>query len=648
MKWFFQTHDGFGDIDQSSSAEAFSGHSVRDLATAIVREGIQNSLDAKPADGKAPVRVRLTLGTCAGDPAQVNGRWFGDLIPHLQVEDVGAPNHPAIDEACEYLLFEDFNTKGLIGDYRARYVPGEENNFVNFMYHDGITGKSEQKLGSRGVGKIVFTMASRARVVFACTVRQGDADNRPLLVGKNLLKFRQVGGELYKGRSYFLDRCDKGEPREPVQAAEQIALFRGDFPITRGTESGLSLVIPFIDETITAERLRHAIVSEYHYAILSGRLVVELDNRGEVERFSADHVPEIGDAEVDARVKLTRWAVSCDEPTLVTDAPDAGQPQRLTGSQLPESVRASVEQALNQRTPVAVRLNLHVHPRDADPVPTYFDVFMELSDRHYGRPMFIRELLPVTDVRDAKAAPQVRALVVIEHEPLASLLRAAEGANHTDWSPRTDKFLEKYVGRRGEISFVATSVSQLVDLVRGRADEPVGGIATQFFSAVKDKRDPVTRGQGKGRSGNEPDQMPEIEPTEREESGYDFREIQDGFSIRHRDGRPLPKRITVRVAYDVLRGSPWSQYDPADFDLRKTRSDVRIVSSHAEVKRVEPGNRLVISPLAEGFEVVATGFDPRRDLIIDHRDTDKSRKKRKEDAGDRQTDQLHEPQTADA
>src|SRR4030095_11539513 len=105
-------------------------------------------------------------------------------------------------------------TKGLIGDYAAPYRPGGENNFVNFLYHDGVSGKSDAKLGSRGVGKIVFTMASRARTLFAYTIPESDPARRPLLVGKNLLKFREVDGKLYAARSYFLDAWPTDQARE--------------------------------------------------------------------------------------------------------------------------------------------------------------------------------------------------------------------------------------------------------------------------------------------------------------------------------------------------------------------------------------------------------------------------------------------------
>lgn len=646
--WFFQKHDGYGDIDQSSSAEAFSGSSIRDLSTALVREGIQNVIDARGGHGEGgPARVRITLRSCAGDPRAIYEQWFGKLTNHLHRPDAGAPDAPAPGEPCTYVAFEDFGTKGLVGDYTAPYKPGEENNFVNFLYHDGVTGKSESKLGSRGVGKVVFTMASRARTIFAFTVRENDPNRRPLLVGKNLLRFREVDGELFAGRSYFLDAWPEGQARQPVVDSATLAKFAQDFPIARTNQPGLSIVIPFIDASVTGDQLRRAIVDEYHYAILSGQLEVELNNNGATEKFTASNVPKLDDAEINAQVDLARWAVSQGGGKLQILAPQPGQVQRLTDSLVTDEIRNTVAESLNQNTRVAVGLQVYIHPKHSDPVLTHFDVYFEFAERRYAKPAFVRELLPVSDVREARPVPQIRALVVVRQGPLADLLRAAEGANHTDWSPRTDKFQEAYAQRRGEIAFVAQSVGRLIEIVRGQANEPVGGIATQFFSAAMPNANVKTPNKREVKPGPEPTPLPPM-PEPIAHASYVLAQTQDGFTLRHNPGQPLAERLTIRVAYDVLRGSPWSDYDVADFDFRKTKGEVHVVSAEADVARKEPGNRLVIVPRSETFEVAATGFDPNRDLIVDVRDTTKADRKRKEKQDANSTDQLHQPQEVNA
>lgn len=645
-KWFFQEHNGYGDIDQSSAAEAFSGTSIRDLATALIREGVQNILDARSTRPTSDaLRLRITLGTCAGTPVEINQRWFGGLMEHIQQPDVGAPEAPTSGEACRFLAFEDFGTKGLIGDYAAPYAPGEENNFVNFMYHDGVSGKSNAKLGSRGVGKIVFSMASRARTIFAYTIRE-TGDTQPLLAGKNLLKFRQVDGKLYAGRSYFLEDWPSDKARKPVTDANLLHQFKIDFPLARKNEPGLSIVIPFLDSSIVAAQLQRAIVEEYHFALLAGQLRIELIDGLASEVFDQQNLPVLDDPELNAKVALARWGASHPAPPIITHSPKPNGLQRLSEELVPDSVKEAILQAINHRGRVAIRLPLYIHPRNLDAVQTHFDVFLEFAERHHARPEFVRDLLPVSDVREARPTPQVRALVLVRAGPLADLLRAAEGANHTDWSPRTDKFLEKYTGRRGEISFVATAVNKLVEIARGQANEPVGGIATQFFSIARPKA--VAGGPaGKKDKGKESETLPEGLPTP-EPTSFVLTQQNDGFVITHNAGQPPPSRLTVRVAYDVVRGSPWSDYDSIDFDLRKTRGEVRVITADADVERKDPGNRLVIVPTSEQFEVQVTGFDPNRDLIVDVRDAGKTKRKPKEITHADQADELHKPQTADA
>ncbi|MBX3448933.1 MAG: hypothetical protein KF777_05195 [Planctomycetaceae bacterium] len=640
-KWHFKPHDGYGDISQSSSAEAFEGSAIKDLATSVVRESVQNVLDVTH-DRTQPARVRFTVvdTSAANTSCSV---WFDGLMRHLQLPGAGVPDAPKQNEPCRYLLIEDFNTSGLVGDYKAPYVPGTENNFVNFLYHDGLTGKIK-KLGSRGVGKIVLLLASRARAFFAYTNRVDDPAGKPLLVGKSLLKFRQVGGVLYDSACYFVESWDDGKPREPVASKAELARFREDFTLSRSNESGLSVVIPYLDPSITLKDLRRSVVEEYHFAILNEKLVVELSNGSSVERIDADHIPDVGDEELSARVALAQYALTHPEPALQTMAPAAGDSQKLSDTLVPEAVRGAILDALNQHERIAVRCRLHIHPKDAAAVETWCDVYFESVENVHQRPVFMRELLPISG--EGKPCSQLRSLVLIRPGPLADLLRAAEGANHTQWSPRTDNFKRAYKGRLGEIEFVSTCVNRLVEIARGNATEPVGGISTFFFSAPLDDEGGKSKHKGKKKPGSKPEK-PDVPDDDIEPVGYLFNQEAGGFTLRGHPDKPVPKRITVRVAYDVIRGSAWSDYDPDDFDLRKPRGDVRVVASNADIERPDPGNRLIIKPTAKDFEVAVTGFNEQLDVIVDHRSSDRPRKRKGEpDAGE--TLELHQPQQTHA
>ncbi|MDC0273972.1 hypothetical protein OAK91_04490 [Planctomycetaceae bacterium] len=631
-KWHYQQHDGYGDIDQSSSAEAFEGAAVKGLSTSVVRESVQNVLDVS-LNTSEPARVRFTLIESSTNDSVCND-WFEGLMHHLQQPDAGAPEAPKPEEPCRSLLIEDFDTSGLVGDYAAPYVPGTENNFVNFLYHDGLTGKGVKKLGSRGVGKIVLLLASRARTIFAYTIRTNDPVRHPLLVGKSLLKFRQVDDKLYKPASYFVESWPEGGAREPVEDKADLNRFRDSFALSRVDETGLSVVIPYLDPSITLEELRRAIIEEYHFAILNGKLVVELADGSSVEKIDADHIPDLDDEELSARVALAQFAIDNPNPELQTIAPPAGDLQKLSEIVVPEDVRGAILDALNQHERIAIRCNLHIHPKGTEAVETWCDLYFETVEKVHQRPIFVRELLPISG--EGKPCSQLRALVLIRPGPLADLLRAAEGANHTQWSPRTDNFKKAYKGRLGEIEFVSSCVNRLIEIARGNATEPVGGISTFFFSAPLDDEGGKSKNKGKKKPGPQPD-TPDIPVDPPTPIGYLFNQEPSGFTLRGDPEKLVPKRITVRVAYDILRGSPWSDYDPDDFDLRKPKGEVQVVCTDTEIQRSDPGNKLVIVPSSKSFKVVVTGFNEQLDLIVDHRMSDTPRKRKGErDAG--QTD----------
>jgi hypothetical protein len=111
-KWFFQEHDGYGDVNQSSSAEAFEGASVKDLATSLIRESLQNVLDVT-LDRSEPARVRFTLVE-PSKPESTFDDWFDGLMNHIQSPGAGLPDAPKPEDSCRYLLIEDFNTLGLL------------------------------------------------------------------------------------------------------------------------------------------------------------------------------------------------------------------------------------------------------------------------------------------------------------------------------------------------------------------------------------------------------------------------------------------------------------------------------------------------------------------------------------------------------
>jgi hypothetical protein len=209
-------------------------------------------------------------------------------------------------------------------------------------------------------------------------------------------------------------------------------------------------------------------------------------------------------------------------------------------------------------------------------------------------------------------------LVNVEDQPLAKLLRAAEPPNHTDWDMKTANFRKAYDEGNYVISFVKTSVTEIMNIVRTGDDKPDAKIAIDYFSRPEptgtDGPPKNIKGE-KGPGGDPP--LPPPPPPPAKKRAYRLAYLEGGFAIRpgSQDIAP-PKRLLVTIAYDVMSGSPWRLFDEADFDLtRKDRSGLSIDSRGVTVKPLEP-NKLEIKNITGDFEVVLTGFDTSRDLIV--------------------------------
>ena len=160
-----------GMIEDPVQEAFFSDATDNSTAIHLVRESIQNSLDARI--GREPVLVRFTFGEL--EPEMV--RTIYDVLDgHLRAENNGLRNPPSPFARLKYLAIEDFGTTGLKGDVRRTSISGatSEDDFFYFFRNVGRSGKSDTALGSWGLGKQVFPASSQINTCFGFTSREND------------------------------------------------------------------------------------------------------------------------------------------------------------------------------------------------------------------------------------------------------------------------------------------------------------------------------------------------------------------------------------------------------------------------------------------------------------------------------------------
>lgn len=185
--WHFAKHRPDQAVRNPTGSEFFSDEAVDRPAQALVREAIQNSMDAGIPGEAVCVRIYISGNRCAL-PADRAKYWLSDAWGHLRAPKNGLHSLQVSPGACPFIVIEDFGTTGLTGDPNDSRLPGDnsENRFFAFFRAEGVSSKEGDRGGRWGVGKTIFLRSSMINTLLAATVRQNT--EQFLLMGRCVLK----------------------------------------------------------------------------------------------------------------------------------------------------------------------------------------------------------------------------------------------------------------------------------------------------------------------------------------------------------------------------------------------------------------------------------------------------------------------------
>ncbi len=597
----------------------------------FIREAVQNSLDAKRPRVKGPVRVRIFV---SGDQAALSpekaARWFENGWPHFHAEGSGLRDAPRHDEPCRFIAYEDSGTTGLTGDV-AQYheVAGVKNPFYYFFRAEGQSNKTDGGRGRWGLGKFVFPRSSRIRSFFGLTVRHDD--KKRLLVGQSILRSHHVGDKSYTPDGWFGKKPDRNEASLPVSDQRCINKFIADFELKRGTDPGLTLVVPYCDERWTSSAVIEAVVQDYFFPVLNGQLVVTVEDAD--ARCVLDSTSLEGALKSCSRalqqsmsplIALTKWSLTHRDNHL--SCVPFSQEQSPNGSALsvPESTKSVLRSLWKEAGRVSMRIPITIHPKDAAPRTTFFDAFVERAEGSLQkRPVFVRDGIVISDVR-TRPIRDVNAIVSITDPALTGFLGDAENPAHTEWSEESSHFKGKYLHGAATLRFVRNAVADLCQLLVESADDEDPVLLLDVFSVGAGKNQvgvPVNFAAMSSKA-TAPDfsRLKSSPSTPRRRKPFRLNSRKGGFRVAEASGsKELCGRLDVFVAYDCRRGNPLTRFAETDFRLN---ADPVLIKSHMAIVQIIAPNHLVIYPQKAGFHVTVAGFDINRDLFVQVRETE--------------------------
>lgn len=613
-------------IEQESLAEAFfTNHDVLTSQSVLVRESIQNAIDAKAPSGDGPVRMYFKLFETSSEVAE---RYFSTLYPRIEAAGLKGTCLPAAGENCQVLLVEDFNTTGLLGEISAKKPKSKtENSFWYFAWARGISGKSEGTRGKNGVGKIVFPRSSKIKSQLVYSVRDfKSTSHQGILFGNALLKIHKIAGEKFESDCrWMLEDADSGEHR-PFMSEDLIRSFREDWRVQRQpNEHGTSIVIPYCDSDFSARNLVQCIIQDYFVALLDGTIecsVVDFDG-SEVTLHSEtieQHLTELDDrlltrtsknaTEIRALCALYRAKLKNEVFTIslgieAVELANKWGDGELTDEQI-HSIHATLESGGVVEFKIQALIPLEVdkkNPRQKD----WYSILIKSKTDVNSQPVFAREgiLIPAASDRTTKVKDFVT-LVTITSGALADALGQAEGPSHERWSAEESKFKEKYVKSHGEelIRFVKDSANRVIKLFLTKQNELEDSLFAKWFPKSDEAGGDTQKKPGKKPRLKRPGEMAE---------GFRYEKLDDGFKILPSLQKPaaVGTRATIKAGYSQLFGGSPLALSSDDFELEKHQGALigaKVVKWNL--------NHLEFQVTQKNFDIRFVKFDSYRDITV--------------------------------
>lgn len=601
--WEFNHFDPSNVRLEVTQRDQFDNDDV-ELADALVREAIQNSSDARAASG--PVKVRFGLETLRGERARKMAELLRPLQRHLRACDID--DHALSTTECRVLTIEDFGTKGLTGRFDAR--DGE--NFEHFWRTFGDSGKSGQSGGRWGLGKLVYSSSSMLKSFFGITVRAGDSG--PAVMGQAVLSNHRINKEYYVAHGFWFDqRSLTGEKLQlPVTDSETLALFREIGNCTRTTQTGLSIVIPYLIDSIDRKSLISGVVANYYFPILAGQLEVEVDdvtiNRGTFRRVVADHA-----------IATTRH-IPFDFIASVSDAISQAPafiatagigPADLDDKSFTVSDIEAMKQVFAAGELLRVRVPVSLRTKVRESRAGHVDLFLRsLREDEASFSLFARGPIILPGERNFSGASALGALVANDPN-VAAFLGDAENPAHTGWNSRAKKLTDRWSSPQPALKSIRSALRHLYTLVAEQPEVEDLEALADFFSIV----DQVQSSSGRKKRSSKP--KVDVAPRER---AILIQPRKGGFDLvagPAAEAWTYPRELRVRLAYDMIGANPFTRHSKFDFDL-EAGGEIQLDTTAASIQVLKP-NVLKLIVESPAFMLEAEGLDERRDLVVDAR-----------------------------
>ncbi|MEZ5792203.1 MAG: hypothetical protein R3D34_15960 [Nitratireductor sp.] len=235
---------------------------------------------------------------------------------------------------------------------------------------------------------------------------------------------------------WFKERGGSNLIQLPIDDVDAIAEFNNMMGVQRKLQAGLSVIIPFLRDIITEERIIAALMSNYFFPISSGKLEAEV---GDAEVTAAtfmrlaeqyrEHLPSALPVRFVSAVskKMDQSA----DFEITSPINEAALSEKSIGAEVLEQLRQRYRKGEN----IHIRVPLILTRRDGSREQTHVDTFMEtLGEKETPYTLIARNSILLKSEQKVFSGRQAHAALVATDEPLTEFLGDAENPAHTQWT----------------------------------------------------------------------------------------------------------------------------------------------------------------------------------------------------------------------
>jgi hypothetical protein len=587
-----------------------------------LREAVQNAIDA--SNSNKAVQFALTIGTLnAASSSAVNTYLLKDYMVHLDQAKV-AHNLSYDKSNLDFILLEDWNTTGLIGDQRLNQdpdPPSKDQAFYYFFRTDGgITAKNEASddLGSRGHGKAIFNFLSQFRI---CLTSSTTKNSEPFVLGTSELAPHTLPGhEQQLEKNGYFGLGASGELSMPFTHAS--AAFMSLIPFKRETSCpGTSHFIPLDNKLeTTLEEVTKTILTEFAAPILLNKLEVNItfnDDKTHIDRNNFQQLSNNVGLDRDAATFINLVLKLMDD-TKFFELPEANEkiPSAYLQTIQDTDIFQSISTTLDEEGIVKFRLPFTPALRKDRPGHLEF-VIHQPNDWSEARSFFLRDTIRITN--EPKKANGKSCLARLTKDAahkndasLISILATSENVAHTTFVPSRPKFAP----HRKDYLWLTRYCSNFTEqFVKSLNPTDLNADTKLLAKVLPFKNQSANKSQG----GQRPPQPPRpIPPGPKKAYTIQYNRknnqlhttITNSDHFKHLDGQ----EFLITFKYKTRGGG---QHKPEDFDLRIPRDwDLYVPPGKGCFIKVTSPNQVILRPTQEAWSWTTYGWSKSKKLIV--------------------------------